>query len=96
MKKTFVSIVIFFFGVYAAVCSFFFIIQNSILFNPTALEEGHQSNYDFEFDERWFEVEYEARIHAIHAKTDSSKGLVIFIMEMEEMPIQILKNLTYS
>jgi esterase/lipase len=78
MKKTLVSLVILFFGAYIAVCSYFFIIQNSILFNPTVLEEGHQFNYDFEFEERWFEIEDEARIHAIHAKTDSSKGLVIF------------------
>ena len=78
MKKTLVSLVILFFSAYIAVCGYFFIIQNSILFNPTVLEEGHQFNYDFKFEERWFEVEDEARIHAIHAKTDSSKGLVIY------------------
>lgn len=78
MIKTFISVLIFFFGIYIAICSYFFIIQNSILFNPTVLEKGHQFNYDFEFEERWFLVGDEARIHAIHARADSSKGLVIF------------------
>ena len=77
MKKAFVLIVIIL-AFYIAVCSYFYSIQNSILFNPTILEMGHQFTYDFDFEERWFEIEHEAKIHAIHAKADSSKGLVIF------------------
>lgn len=57
---------------------YFYFTQNDILFKPTVLELGHQFNYDFEFEERWFEVGDEARIHAIHAKADSSIGLVIY------------------
>ncbi|MBO6535155.1 MAG: alpha/beta fold hydrolase [Balneolaceae bacterium] len=78
MKKGFLSTLILILGLYAGVCVYFYFIQNAILFNPTVLASGHEFNYNFNFEERWFEIEDEARIHAIHAKADSSKGLVIF------------------
>lgn len=64
---------------YVLICVYFYNIQDDILFHPTPLPEGHTYSYDFDFEERWFEVEDEARIHAIHARTDDAlKGLVIF------------------
>lgn len=77
-KKSLVATTLTIVGLYIAVCVYFYFIQNAILFNPTVLEPGHVFDYDFEFEERWFEIGDEARVHAIHAKTDSSKGLVIF------------------
>ncbi len=78
MKKTALSTFFTIIGLYVAVCIYFYSIQNAILFNPTVLDPGHEFNYEFDFEERWFEIGDEARIHAIHAKTDSSKGLVIY------------------
>ncbi len=63
---------------YIGVCIYFYSIQNAILFNPTKLEEGHIFNYEFNFKERWFDIEDGVRIHSILAKADSSKGLVIY------------------
>lgn len=63
---------------YVGVCGYFYFIQNSILFNPTKLDEDHRFGYDFNFEERWFDIGDEARIHAILAKADSAKGLVLF------------------
>lgn len=64
---------------YVGVCIYFYSIQNSILFRPWPLEQGHEYSYQFDFEERWFEVTDNARVHGIHAKTpDSSKGLVIY------------------
>tara|TARA_R110000868_G_scaffold304437_6_gene565017 strand:+ start:655 stop:1473 length:819 start_codon:yes stop_codon:yes gene_type:complete len=64
---------------YLAVCVYFYSIQNSILFSPWPLDEGHEYSYEFDFEERWFDVTDGARIHGILAKTpDSSKGLVIY------------------
>ncbi len=77
-KKTIFSTVVTLVGLYLAVCIYFYSIQNAILFNPTKLEEGHIFDYDFNFEERWFEIEEGVKIHAIHAKADSSKGLVIY------------------
>ncbi|RNC85812.1 MAG: alpha/beta fold hydrolase [Balneola sp.] len=71
---TFVTICL----LYIGVCIYFYSIQNAILFNPTKLEEGHIFNYPFEFEERYFDVTDGARIHGILAKSDSSKGLVIY------------------
>lgn len=78
MKKTILSLGSTVIVLYVAVCAYFYLIQNAILFNPTVLEEGHTFNYAFTFEERWFPIGDEAIIHAIHAKADSSKGLVIF------------------
>ena len=58
---------------------YFYNIQNSILFHPRPLPDGHTYNYEFNFEERFFETTDGAKIHAIHAKVaDSSKGLVIY------------------
>jgi len=61
------------------ICVYFYNIQNSILFIPRPLPEGHTYRYDFNFEERFFETTDHAKIHAIHAKVDSlAKGLVIY------------------
>jgi alpha-beta hydrolase superfamily lysophospholipase len=78
MKKAFISTFLTVIGLYVAVCIYFYYIQNAILFNPTVLEPGHEFDYEFNFEERWFDIGDEAKVHAIHAKTDSSKGLVIY------------------
>ena len=78
MKKGILSTFVLIFGLYVAVCIYFYYIQNAILFNPTVLPDDHEFTYEFEFEERWFVIENETRIHSIHAKTDSAKGLVIF------------------
>ena len=78
MKKLALSISGLLLFSYLGVCVYFYNIQNSILFNPTLLEEGHQFSYSFNFEERWFDIEEEVRIHSIHAKADSSRGLVLF------------------
>lgn len=78
MKKGIISTLTLVIGLYVAVCVYFYYIQNAILFKPTVLEPGHEFTYNFEFSERWFEIGDEARVHAIHAKADSSKGLVIY------------------
>lgn len=66
---------------YAAVCAYFYSIQDSIIFNPSVLPEDATYSYKFEFEERWFEPDPEVRIHALHAFTDadSAKGLVMYL-----------------
>ena len=80
MKKTTYSFLVTFLLVYVAVCVYFYNIQNSILFNPWPLDQGHIYNYTFDFEERWFDgTDEDVKIHAILSKTpDSSKGLVIY------------------
>lgn len=77
-RKTILSTIVTVLLLYVAVCIYFYSIQNAILFNPTKLEAGHIFNYDFNFEERWFDIEEGVKIHAILAKADSSKGLVIY------------------
>ncbi|MCG8373422.1 MAG: alpha/beta hydrolase [Balneolales bacterium] len=79
MKKSLFSVLLTVIVLYLAICVYFFFIQNSILFNPSPLPDDHTYSYTFEFEERWFQgTDEDARIHAILAKADSGKGLVIF------------------
>lgn len=64
---------------YVGVCIYFYAIQNKILFKPDVLSQDHTYSYNFDFEERTFEVEQGISIHAIHAKApDSTKGLIFF------------------
>ncbi|MEX0719160.1 MAG: alpha/beta fold hydrolase [Balneolaceae bacterium] len=63
---------------YVLICTFFYFTQVSIIFGPSSLPQDTTYNYPFNFEERIFEVESDTRIHAIHAKADSTTGLVIY------------------
>ena len=78
-KKTLASTGVTLFVLYIGVCAYFYIVQDSIIFHPGSLPQDHVYSYEFNFQERFFEMEDGTNIHAIHAKTaDSLKGLVIF------------------
>lgn len=80
LKRAVVSLGVTLMILYLAVCVYFYFIQDVILFKPTTLPEDHSYTYEFDFNERWFDVTDDARIHAIHAKTaDSLKGLIFFM-----------------
>lgn len=80
MKKTLISTLIIIGILYLTLCIYFYNIQNSILFRPSPLEDGHNYSYTFEFEERWFDgTDNGVKIHAIYSKpADSTKGLVIY------------------
>lgn len=80
-KKLLLTLILLLSCLYIAVCGYFFLIQENIIFNPRTLEEDARYDYSFEFKERWFETEPGVRIHAIHAFTDSdsAKGLVMYL-----------------
>lgn len=78
IKKLFITFGATLLFAYAGVCGYFYLIQNSIIFRPSSLNENEPYRYEFSFEERWFEPEEGVRIHAIHAFADSSKGLAIY------------------
>ncbi|MDR9417507.1 alpha/beta hydrolase [Gracilimonas sp.] len=81
-KKSFLkSSLIVLVGSYILICSYFYLIQESIIFHPRELPESAEYGYNFDFNERWFEPESNVKIHAIHAFTDpdSAKGLVMYL-----------------
>lgn len=80
LKRTLLSLGLTLLILYVAVCTYFYVIQDKILFKPETLPETYEYAYNFEFSERWFEGSDDARIHAIHAKTeDSLRGVVLFL-----------------
>ncbi|HCD53510.1 MAG TPA: hypothetical protein DEQ34_13765 [Balneolaceae bacterium] len=79
-KKLFTSFFSVILGAYVALIIYFYVAQHDIILHPTVLPEDHAYTYSFDYEERWFDVEDGARIHAIHAKTpDSLRGVVLFI-----------------
>lgn len=80
-RKLFATVMIPLLVLYTGVCSYFYFIQESIIFNPRVLHEDAAYDYSFNFKERWFEPETNVAIHAIHAYTesDSAKGLVMYL-----------------
>lgn len=53
--------------------------QEEILFQARPIPYNHTFTYNFDFEERFFEMDDGIFLHAIHAKTaDSLRGLVIF------------------
>lgn len=81
LKQTLLSAAIIILLGYAGICSYFYLVQESIIFHPRTLNEEARYGYSFPFEERWFEPEPGVRIHAIHAFTevDSTKGLVMYL-----------------
>lgn len=78
-KKTLLTTLTTIVVLYIGVCIYFYAIQNKILFIPRDLPQDHVYSYNFDFEERFFDVTDNAKIHAIHAKVDSgNKGLVIY------------------
>ena len=63
---------------FIGICGYFYLIQNTIIFRPSSAGINDSYSYTFPFEERWFEPEEGVRIHAIHAYSDSSRGLVIY------------------
>lgn len=63
---------------YVIICIFFYFEQDSIILKPIKLEKDFPVTYDFNFEERYFQVEEGINIHAVHARADSSKGLIFF------------------
>jgi len=80
MKKTLLNTGITIILLYIGVCIYFYNIQNAILFKPSELAQDFKYSYTFEFEERWFNVTDDAKIHAIHARVPDSirQGLVIY------------------
>ena len=63
---------------YLTILVFFYFTQDGILFKPSKLDKDYKVEYDFSFEERFFEVEEGIELHAVHAKADSTIGLVFF------------------
>lgn len=80
MKKSLLTTGVTIILLYIGVCIYFYSIQNAILFKPSELDQEFKYSYAFNFEERWFDVPDDVRIHAIHAKVPDStrNGLVIY------------------
>ncbi|MFN1834130.1 alpha/beta hydrolase [Balneola sp. MJW-20] len=63
---------------YSGICVYFYYIQDQIIFRPSALPQDYTYSYDFPYEERYFFVNEEVKIHAIHARTENPKGLVLY------------------
>lgn len=77
-SRSLFSFTAFLFILYTGICIYFWFIQDEIIFRPDRLPHDYTYSYSFEYEERWFEGDDGARIHALLAKSDSARGLVIY------------------
>lgn len=64
--------------VYLLVNLFFYFYQEKIIFLDTQLEEGHVFLFDKPFEELTLTTKDGSTIHALHFKTDSPKGIIVY------------------
>ena len=53
-------------------------LQEKLIFHPEVLPQDHQFSFDHSFEEIYFDVDEGVKIHALHFKADSSKGMVLY------------------
>jgi len=65
-------------GLYLLVVAFLFFAQESFLFQPSGLDSDYQFNFKHEFEELNLTMSDGAVINALHFKTDSAKGVILY------------------
>ena len=66
--------------VYLGICGFLYVMQEELIFHPTALPKDYQFEFDGDFEEFNIEVEKNIYLNALLFKSDSSsRGLVFYL-----------------
>ena len=53
-------------------------LQEKLIFHPEILPPDHKFSFDHPFEEIYFDVDEDVKIHALYFKADSSKGVVLY------------------
>lgn len=64
---------------YSLVVLVFFIKQKQFIFYPLKLEKGYILAFSFPFEERFYMLEKDVRIHTILAHSSEKKGLIFYL-----------------
>jgi len=73
LYKVLISVLI----IYAVISMIYFFLQEKIIFYPQILPDNYQFQFAYPHEEVFLETE-DARIHALHFKADSSRGVILY------------------
>ncbi|MFA8436089.1 MAG: alpha/beta hydrolase [Marinifilaceae bacterium] len=57
----------------------FYFYQERVIFIPQKLPKDHQFNYNMNYEERFVDLEDRIRLHALLFRTNSTKGVVLYL-----------------
>lgn len=57
----------------------FYLLQEKLIFNPIKLPLDYKYPFDYPYVERFFEVEKDLNLNALHFKVEQPKGLIFYI-----------------
>lgn len=74
IKRTLIGII----GVYTVICLLLYLIQEKLLFHPTKLSKDYTFLFNDEFEEVHLKAKDGTLLNALHFKSSSKKGVVLF------------------
>ncbi|MFD2722062.1 alpha/beta hydrolase [Hymenobacter monticola] len=66
-------------GLYVLLCAVLYFKQEKLLFFPSRLPADHRFRYPGSFEERWFKMADDTRLHGLLFHAPHSKGLVFYL-----------------
>ena len=72
------KIIYFFVGLYILVCILLYFFQTRLIFFPEKLSQDQVLHFEGDFEERYFQVDENKTIHALHFYNKNPKGVILY------------------
>lgn len=66
-------------AIVAGIILTFYLLQEALIFNPIQLNRDFKYHFTLPFEERWFKVNEQVELNAIHFKVEKPKGLIFYL-----------------
>lgn len=76
--KSLLYLFYFIFGLYIIVCILLYLLQEKIVFFPEKLPNDFEFRFAGDFEEKFFQVDDETTIHALHFFSENPEGVIIY------------------
>ena len=66
-------------AIIAGIIFAFYLLQEALIFNPIKLNRDFKFHFTLPFVERWFKINDQVELNAIHFKVENPKGLIFYL-----------------
>tara|TARA_R110002049_G_scaffold216946_2_gene388375 strand:- start:6569 stop:7372 length:804 start_codon:yes stop_codon:yes gene_type:complete len=66
-------------AIIAGIIFAFYFLQEALIFNPIKLNRDFKFHFTLPFEERWFTINDQVELNAIHFKVERPKGLIFYL-----------------
>jgi uncharacterized protein len=77
--KILLQLLLLFFGLYALLCGFLFLVQEKFIFFPQKLDKNFVFTFNQEFEEKYIETEDGTMLHGILFRADDPQGIILYL-----------------